>query len=108
MLDRRHRDERESPGALGSIRLWCYPQSELVGERDHDCALPTLGSSCGLSDSLVPFGVGAAASSTVTQSPPAVRGVRVRDPSCAWVMLLTMARPRPTPACSMRMRLAPR
>ena len=33
----------------------------------------------------------------MTQSPPAARGVRVRVPSCAWVMLLTMARPRPTP-----------
>ena len=35
---------------------------------------------------------------TVTRSPPAARGVSVRRPSCAWVMLLTIARPRPTPA----------
>jgi hypothetical protein len=41
---------------------------------------------------------GAAGSCTVTQSPPAARGVRLRVPSCAWAMLLTMARPRPTPA----------
>ena len=51
---------------------------------------------------------GAAGSCTVTQSPPAARGVRVRVPSCAWVMLLTMARPRPTPAWSVRMRSVPR
>ena len=50
----------------------------------------------------------AAGSCTVTQSPPAVRGVRVRVPSCAWVMLLTIARPRPTPARSVRVRLVPR
>ena len=47
-------------------------------------------------------------SSTVTASPPASRGVRVRVPSCAWVMLLTIARPRPTPACSVRIRWVPR
>src|SRR5205814_2018070 len=35
-------------------------------------------------------------------------GVRVRVPSCAWVMLLTIARPRPTPAWSVRIRLVPR
>src|SRR5204863_10075464 len=51
---------------------------------------------------------GAAGSCTVTRSPPASRGVRVRVPSCAWVMLLTIARPRPTPAWSVRMRLVPR
>jgi hypothetical protein len=51
---------------------------------------------------------GAAGSSTVTRSPPAARGVRVRVPSCAWVMLLTIARPRPTPAWSVRMRSVPR
>jgi hypothetical protein len=56
---------------------------------------------------------GAAGSCTVTQSPPAGRGVRVRVPSCAWVMLLTIARPRPTPAGYplagvVRMRLVPR
>src|SRR5262245_34512539 len=45
---------------------------------------------------------------TVTQSPPAARGVRVRVPSCALVMLLTIARPRPTPAWSVRMRSVPR
>ena len=49
-----------------------------------------------------------AGSSTVTASPPASRGVRVRVPSCAWVMLLTIARPRPTPACSVRIRWVPR
>ena len=53
-------------------------------------------------------GCGAAGSCTVTRSPPAARGVRVRVPSCAWVMLLTIARPRPTPAWSVRMRLVPR
>src|SRR5918995_1408556 len=47
-------------------------------------------------------------SCTVTRSPPAARGVRVRVPSCAWVMLLTIARPRPTPAWSVRMRSVPR
>ena len=41
---------------------------------------------------------GAAGSCTVTQRPPLARGVTVRIPSWAWVMLLTMARPRPTPA----------
>src|SRR5205814_9855903 len=51
---------------------------------------------------------GAAGSCTVTQSPPAVRGVRVRVPSCAWVMLLTIARPRPTPAWLVRTRSVPR
>jgi len=51
---------------------------------------------------------GAAGSCTVTQSPPAARGVRVRVPSCAWVMLVTIARPRPTPAWSVRVRLEPR
>jgi hypothetical protein len=61
---------------------------------------------CGNSpDGHLPVCGGAAGSCTVTQSPPAVRGVRVRVPSCAWVMLLTMARPRPTPAWSVRMRL---
>ena len=49
-----------------------------------------------------------AGSFTVTRSPPAARGVRVSVPSCAWVMLLTIARPRPTPALSVRMRLVPR
>ncbi|MCW2963135.1 MAG: hypothetical protein JWO17_387 [Actinomycetia bacterium] len=51
---------------------------------------------------------GAAGSCTVTRSPPAARGVRVRVPSCAWVMLLTIARPRPSPAWSVRMRSVPR
>src|SRR5487761_1886934 len=51
---------------------------------------------------------GAAGSWTVTLSPPAARGVRVRVPSCAWEMLLTIARPRPTPAYSVRMRSVPR
>jgi hypothetical protein len=45
---------------------------------------------------------------TVTRSPPALRGVRVRVPSCALVMLLTIARPSPTPAWSVRTRLMPR
>jgi hypothetical protein len=54
---------------------------------------------CGNSpDRHLPVCGGAAGSCTVTQSPPAVRGVRVRIPLCAWVMLLTIARPRPTPA----------
>src|SRR5215467_997375 len=35
---------------------------------------------------------GPAGSCTVTRSPPAALGVRVRVPSCASVMLLTMAR----------------
>jgi hypothetical protein len=51
---------------------------------------------------------GSAGSCTVTRSPPAGRGVRVRVPSCAWVMLLTIARPRPTPAWSVRIRSVPR
>ena len=42
----------------------------------------------------------AQATVTVAQRPPAARGVRVRVPSWAWVMLLTIARPRPTPAWS--------
>jgi NADPH:quinone reductase-like Zn-dependent oxidoreductase len=50
----------------------------------------------------------AAGSSTVTRIPPAGRAVRVSAPSCAWVMLLTIARPRPTPAWSVRMRSVPR
>ncbi len=57
---------------------------------------------------VLPVCGGAAGSCTVTQSPPAARGVRVRVPSCAWVMLLTIARPRPTPAWSARTRLLPR
>ncbi len=40
--------------------------------------------------------------------PPAERGVRVSVPSCAWVMVLTIARPRPTPAWSVCMRSVPR
>ena len=52
--------------------------------------------------------VTAAGSCTVTQSPPAARGVRVRVPSCAWVMLTTIARPRPTPPWSVRTRREPR
>jgi hypothetical protein len=59
-------------------------------------------------DRHLPVCGGAAGSCTVTQSPPAARGVRVRVPSCAWVMLLTIARPRPTPAWSVRMRSVPR
>src|SRR5205085_12163904 len=49
---------------------------------------------------------GAAGSWTVTRSPPAARGLRVRVPSCASAMLLTIARPRPTPtpASSVRIR----
>ena len=53
-------------------------------------------------------GLGDWGSRTVTQSPPAARGVRVRVPSCAWVMLLTIARPRPTPAWSVCIRSVPR
>src|SRR5438477_1387076 len=64
---------------------------------------------CGNSpDRHLPVGGGAAGSCTVTRSPPAARGVRVRVPSCAWVMLWTIARPRPTPAWSVRMRSVPR
>jgi hypothetical protein len=59
-------------------------------------------------DGHLPVCGGAPGSCTVTQSPPAVRGVSVRVPLCAWVMLLTIARPRPTPAWSVRMRLVPR
>src|SRR3989442_802732 len=51
---------------------------------------------------------GAAGSCTATRSPPAPRGVRVRVPTCASVMLFTIARPRPTPAWSGRMRSVPR
>jgi hypothetical protein len=59
-------------------------------------------------DRHLPVCGGAAGSCTVTRSPPAARGARVRVPSCAWVMLLTIARPRPTPPSSVRMRLLPR
>ena len=45
---------------------------------------------------------------TVTQSPPSRRGAMVSVPSWAWVMLLTIARPRPTPAWSVRVRSVPR
>jgi hypothetical protein len=68
----------------------------------------SLGASGNSPDRHLPVCGGAAGSCTVTQSPPAARGVRVRVPSCAWVMLLTIARPRPTPACSVRMRSVPR
>ena len=44
-------------------------------------------------------------SCTVTESPPPGRGVRVRLPSCAWVMLLTIASPRPRAAWSVCNRL---
>jgi len=47
-------------------------------------------------------GGGAAGSRTVARRPPAAQGVRVRIPSCAWVMLLTIARPRPTPVVEVR------
>ena len=47
-------------------------------------------------------------SCTVTQSPPAARGLRARVPSCACAMLLTIARPRPTPAWWVRTRSVPR
>jgi hypothetical protein len=72
-------------------------------------ALTTPLGACGNSpDRHLPLCGGAAGSCTVTRSPPAARGVRVRVPSCAWVMLLTMARPRPTPAWSVRTRPVPR
>ena len=45
---------------------------------------------------------------TVARRPPASRGVRVRVPSWAWMMLFAIARPSPTPAWSARMRLPPR
>jgi transcriptional regulator with XRE-family HTH domain len=48
------------------------------------------------------------ASRLVTRRPPSARGVRSRVPSWAWAMLLTIARPRPTPACSVRTRSVPR
>ena len=51
---------------------------------------------------------GAAGSCTVTRSPPPARGASVRVPSCAWVMLLTIASPRPTPAWEVRTRSVPR
>src|SRR3989442_12014199 len=41
---------------------------------------------------------GAAGRCTVTRSPPSARGLTVSVPSWAWVMLLTIASPRPTPA----------
>ena len=47
-------------------------------------------------------------SCTMTRSPPSARGVRVMVPWCAWVMLLTIARPRPTPAWPSRIRPEPR
>ena len=50
----------------------------------------------------------AAGSCTVTQRPPAARGARVRVPSWALAMLLTIASPSPTPAWSVRMRVEPR
>jgi hypothetical protein len=59
-------------------------------------------------DGYLPVCGGAAGSCTVTRRPPAGRGVRMRVPSCAWVMLLTIASPRPTPAWSVRMRLVSR
>jgi hypothetical protein len=40
----------------------------------------------------------ATGSRTVTQSPPSARGLSESVPSCACTMLLTIARPRPTPA----------
>jgi hypothetical protein len=66
------------------------------------------GRTAGSPDRHLPVCGGAAGSCTVTRSPPAGRGVRVRVPSCAWVMLLTIARPRPTPAWSVRRRSVPR
>ena len=47
-------------------------------------------------------------SCTMTRSPPSARGVRVMVPWCASVMLLTIARPRPTPAWPSRIRPEPR
>ena len=51
---------------------------------------------------------GGAGSCTVTRSPPAALGATARVPSCAWVILFTIARPRPTPAWSVRTRSVPR
>ncbi len=48
-----------------------------------------------------------AGSSTVMRRPPVSRGVRVRAPSCARVMVVTMAKPRPTPVWSAWMRSVP-
>ena len=76
-----------------------------VGGRGHRRVRGPYGS---FPDRHLPVCGGAAGSCTVTRSPPAGRGVRVRVPSCAWVMLLTIARPRPTPAWSVRMRSVPR
>ena len=44
----------------------------------------------------------------MTPRPPSARGVSVRVPSWAWVMLRTMARPRPTPEWSSWIRPVPR
>lgn len=51
---------------------------------------------------------GAVGSRTVTRRPPAVRGVRVRVPSCARATLSTIAKPRPAPGWSVRARSVPR
>lgn len=44
----------------------------------------------------------------MTRSPPPVSGARASVPSCARVMVSTMARPRPTPAWWVRRRSVPR
>src|SRR5918997_1185990 len=79
-----------------------------VGHADPQALTVALGAFGNSPDSYLPVCGGAAGSCTVTQSPPAGRAARVRVPSCAWVMLLTMAKPSPTPAWLVRMRPGPR
>src|SRR4029453_1000582 len=112
---------RAEPAALGSVAEPCFPRIYaplgLLSTSSSTCPGRPWGTRYPsprpvpkpFASWKTPRGCGGAAGScTVTWSPPPARGVRVRVPSCAWVMLLTIARPRPTPAWSVRMRSVPR
>src|SRR6266508_1631498 len=91
----RHPRQPQTRRSEAKPHWWCVSVLSNCWEGDASPGKPSV---CG----------GAAGSCTVTRSPPAGRGVRVSVPLCAWVMLLTIARPRPTPAWSVRMRSVPR
>jgi TPR repeat protein len=74
--------------------------ADQAAERGNGAAFYNLGHSYAVSST--------AGSRTVTRSPPSARGERVTVPSCACAMLLTIARPRPTPAWLPPIRPVPR
>src|SRR5262249_50385791 len=102
---RRDREQRAGAGAEVLATGLVGDRRGQVGDRRSGALLGACGNS---PDRHLAVCGGAAGSCTGTQSPPAAPGVRVSVPSCARVMLLTIARPRPTPAWSVRMRSVPR